>query len=88
MGPGELLGKLRLRGFGIVQAKQRHAEIIVGVRERRIQADGFAIIGSSVLKFSRAEESSAGVEADIGVVRLHGYQFLIGGDGVIKFVGG
>jgi hypothetical protein len=40
------------------------------MRQRRIQADGFAIIAGSILKFSSVEESRAVIEANIRILRL------------------
>lgn len=81
-------GEFGLGGLGIVEAEERHGEVVVGVGEGGIEADGLAVARGGFLKFSGVEESGALVEAKIRVIGLQGNEFLIGGDGIVKFVGG
>jgi len=80
-------GKFGLRCGGVLEAKKRLGEVVVGVGEGGIEADGFAVTDRGVLKFSGVEESGAQVEAEIGIIGLEGNEFLERSDGVAEFVG-
>jgi hypothetical protein len=70
-------GKFGLRRLGVVKAEQRHPQIIVSVRESRIEPHGFAVLCSGILVFPCVEKSSAVIEPDIGILRLQRHQSLL-----------